>query len=81
MPLIKGRIRVSVRSEEMGVEREDREIVRTGTWWAWMGGGGGRVGNSLRLMVFESSVPYMSNLRFLNARKGSDVPIGIIHSA
>jgi len=48
-------MRESVRSEEMGVERVEREIVRSGTVWAWMGGGGGRVGKSLRFIVLESS--------------------------
>lgn len=61
MPLMKGRMRVRVRSEEMGVEREEREMVRRGTWWAWMGGGGGRVGKSLRLIVLESSVGVSTN--------------------
>lgn len=31
-------------------------MARTGTWCAWMGGGGGREGKSLRLIVLESSV-------------------------
>jgi hypothetical protein len=55
MPLMKGSMRFSVRSDDMGDCRLEREMVRTGTWWARIGGGGGRVGKSLRLMVLESS--------------------------
>lgn len=32
MPFMKGRMRVSVRSEETGDVRELREMVRRGTW-------------------------------------------------
>ena len=38
---MKGRTRVSVRSDETGDVRDDREMVRSGTWWAYIGGGGG----------------------------------------
>ena len=56
MPFMKGIMRMRVRSEEMGEVRECREMVRRGTWEADIGGGGGWVGKSLRLIVLESSV-------------------------
>jgi hypothetical protein len=58
MPLMKGIMRVSVRSEDMGDVSEESEMVRRGTWWEWIGGGGGCVGKSLRFIVLESSVAY-----------------------
>lgn len=61
-PLMKGKTRFRVRSDEMGACRLARDMVRTGTWWARMGGGGGRVGKSLRLMVLESSVHNVSDV-------------------
>lgn len=46
----------------MGDSKLEREIVRTGTWCARMGGGGGRVGKSLRLIVLDSSIHHIVSL-------------------
>ena len=54
-PLMYGRTRFNVRSEEIGDCRPASDIVRSGTWCARTGGGGGLVGKSFRLIVFESS--------------------------
>ena len=56
MPSMYGKMRLSVRSEDMAGEKEERSIVRRGTCHANIGAGGACVGKSFRLMVFESSV-------------------------
>jgi hypothetical protein len=84
-PLTYGNMRLSVRSEDIGGWRLESEIVRRGTWCARIGGGGGLVGNNLRLIVFESSVRHISTLLIPFSAPpppvNFDVPIGIIHSA
>jgi hypothetical protein len=39
-----------------------KRTVLSGTWKIWMGGGGGRVGKSLRFRVLESSVDVLSSI-------------------
>ena len=67
---MKGKMRLSVKSEVDESESSEGWIVNRGTCHARIGAGGARAGNSLRLIVFASSDATLGSILRKTRREG-----------